>query len=111
MWAYNWLPANQSFQYVDRELPGVGGPIPAPDLNMLIAPAYAWMYHQTGSPIYQQQADAIFRGGVEDAYLEGAKQFNQNYLRLILWRGGTVKPYSKRDIYVSVIAFIYITHN
>ena len=80
MWAYNWLPANQSFQYVDRELPGVGGPIPAPDLNMLIAPAYAWMYHQTGSPIYQQQADAIFRGAVEDAYLEGAKQFNQNYL-------------------------------
>jgi hypothetical protein len=89
MWTYNWLPERQSFQYVDRELSGVGGPTPAPDLNMLIAPAYAWMYHQTGNPIYQQQADAIFRGGVENAYLQGAKQFNQNYLfafDFITWR-------------------------
>jgi hypothetical protein len=80
LWSHNWLPEHQAFQYVDRELSGVGGPTPAPDLNMLIAPAYAWMYHQTGNPIYQQQADAIFRGGVEDAHLQGAKQFNQNYL-------------------------------
>jgi hypothetical protein len=89
MWSHNWLSENQSFQYIDRELPGAGGPTPAPDLNMLIAPAYAWMYHQTGNPIYQQEADTIFRGGVEDAYLQGAKQFNQNYLfafDFLTWR-------------------------
>jgi hypothetical protein len=89
MWSHNWLPENQSFQYVDQQLSGVGGPDPAPDLNMLIAPAYAWMYHQTGNPMYQQEADAIFKGGVEDAYLQGAKQFNQNYLfafDFLTWR-------------------------
>jgi len=89
MWSHNWLSGNQSFQYVDQQLSGVGGPDPAPDLNMLIAPAYAWMYHQTGNPMYQQEADAIFKGGVEDAYLQGAKQFNQNYLfafDFLTWR-------------------------
>ena len=80
MWADNWLIENQAFQHVDREVSGEGGPTPAPDLNMLIAPAYAWMYHQTGNPIYQKEADAIFAGGVRGSYLEGAKQFNQNYL-------------------------------
>jgi hypothetical protein len=89
MWSHNWLPGNQSFQYVDQQLSGVGGPDPAPDLNMLIAPAYAWMYHETGNPMYQQEADAIFKGGVEDAYLQGEKQFNQNYLfafDFLTWR-------------------------
>jgi hypothetical protein len=89
LWSHNWLSDNQSFQYVDRELVVDGGPTPAPDLNMLIAPAYAWMYHQTGNPMYQQEADAIFKGGVEDAYLQGAKQFNQNYLfafDFLTWR-------------------------
>ena len=79
MWSHNWLPESQSFQYVDREVSGVGSPTPAPDLNMLIASGYAWMYHQTGNPMYQQEADAILKGGVQDAYLQGAKQFNQNY--------------------------------
>jgi hypothetical protein len=89
MWSHNWLPQNQSFQYIDRDLGGAGGPTPASDLNMLIAPAYAWMYHQTGNPMYQQEADAIFKGGVQDAYLDGAKQFNQNYLfafDFLTWR-------------------------
>jgi hypothetical protein len=80
MWTHNWLPQSQSFQYVDRDLSGVGSPTPAPDLNMLIAPAYAWIYHQTGNPMYQQEADAILKGGVDGAYLQGMKQFNQNYL-------------------------------
>lgn len=80
MWSNNWLPASQAFQYIDRDLAGVGSPTPAADLNMLIAPAYAWMYHQTGNQVYQQEADAIFKGGVQDTYLDGAKQFNQNYL-------------------------------
>jgi hypothetical protein len=89
MWSHNWLSGNQSFQYVDQQLSGVGGPDPSPDLNMLIAPAYAWMYHETGNPMYQQEADAIFKGGVEDAYLQGEKQFNQNYLfafDFLTWR-------------------------
>jgi hypothetical protein len=34
MWSHNWLSGNQSFEYVDQQLSGVGGPDPSPDLNM-----------------------------------------------------------------------------
>lgn len=41
-----------------------GGPTPAPDLNHLISPAYAWMYARTGLPVWRERHDAIFDGGV-----------------------------------------------
>lgn len=56
-----------------------GGTEPAPDLNQLIAPAYAWVYQRTGDLSYRDKADAIFAGGVKGAWLDGAKQFNQSY--------------------------------
>ena len=78
IWDNLWLPSSEAFKYTDRAT-STGGMEPAPDLNLLIAPVFAWLYHQTGNDIHRQRADAIFAGGVKHAYLVNAKQFNQNY--------------------------------
>ena len=52
----------------------------APDLNLLIAPAFAWMYQQTGDTTYRDRGDQIFAGGVKGAISTDGKQFNQNYM-------------------------------
>jgi hypothetical protein len=52
----------------------------APDLNLLIAPAYAWLYSRTGDTTYRDRGDQIFAGGVKGAWLDGSKVFNQNYM-------------------------------
>ena len=53
---------------------------PSPDLNLLIAPAYAWLYKITGNPIYQQEGDALFQDGVTYACAScDGKHFSQNY--------------------------------
>ena len=91
LWANNWISGSQAFQYMDRDMGSLGGPTPANDLNMLIAPAYAWTYHKTGNVIYQQQADAIFSGAVNGAYLGDAKQFDQSFMLafdFMNWRNG-----------------------
>ena len=65
--------------------------VPAPDLNLLIAPMYAWLYRQTGETKYRDQGDALFAGGVKKAYLDGGKQFDQNYwwsFDYVRWRSG-----------------------
>jgi hypothetical protein len=62
---------------------------PAPDLNLLIAPLYAWLWKQTGNPSYRDRGDQLWQGGVEGAYLDGGKQFNQNYwwsFDYVAWR-------------------------
>jgi len=78
-----------AFKYVNRSLSGVGGPSPAPDLNMLILPMYTWLYKETGDRVYRERADLIFAGGVELAFLGGGKQFNQSYrdtFQALEWR-------------------------
>lgn len=65
---------NGAFRYED-----IKEAIPAPDLNLLIAPTYAWLYRQTGDAAFRNMGDVIFSGGVEGAFLDGGKQFNQNY--------------------------------
>jgi hypothetical protein len=75
LWREAWLPSAASFYYA-----GTSPTEPAPDLNMLIAPAYAWMYQQTGDVTYRDRGDAIFAGGVNNAFLQPIKQFNQNYM-------------------------------
>lgn len=63
---------------------------PAPDLNLLIAPAYAWLYKETGDAEFRTMADKIFSGGVELAAIHwNAKIFNQNYrwsFEYVQWR-------------------------
>lgn len=78
VWQTTWIPEQQTFQYTDREHES-GGTEPAHDLNLLIAPAYAWVYHKTGDVSFLDKADAAFSGGVKNAWLENPKQFNQNY--------------------------------
>lgn len=72
-WADAWVPTASAFRYDDRDR------ALAPDLNLLIAPAYAWLYRQTGDVVYRERGDQIFAGGVKGAYLGHGKQFNQNY--------------------------------
>jgi hypothetical protein len=95
-WAQAWNATDKSFWY-ENCTNGVGTPWllskqGAPDLNLLIAPAFAWLYNNTGDAKYRDQGDAVFAGGVTGAWLDGAKQFNQNYMwspNYIRWRGGT----------------------
>ncbi len=74
IWDNAWLPDAAAFYYEAKNSAKA-----APDLNLLIAPVYAWLYLQTGDITYRDRGDAIFAGGVRKAYLEGSKQFNQNY--------------------------------
>ena len=88
IWRRAWIPGLQTFRYTDREHSS-GGTEPAPDLNLLIAPAYMWLALHTGSTSWFQRAEAIFAGGVQGAYLGGAKQFNQNYrwsFQYMVWK-------------------------
>jgi len=90
-WNLCWLPPNKSFMYTDRSMPH-GGQEPAPDLNMLIAPVFAWLYHVTGDTTWIDKGDQIFEGGVLGAWLGNGKQFHQNYCwsnRYIEWREAT----------------------
>ncbi|MCF6287924.1 MAG: hypothetical protein L3J53_01630 [Proteobacteria bacterium] len=70
-----------TFRYEDAELSGTGTN-PAPVLNLLIAPMYAWLYKHYGEVQYLHMADKIFIGGVrlaEGSLAWSGKQFNQNY--------------------------------
>lgn len=88
MWNTMWLPGSEAFMYTDRQTSS-GGMEPAPDLNLLIAPMYGWLYHRTGDTRFRDRGDQVFAGGVKYAYLGGAKQFNQNYrvsFDYVAWR-------------------------
>jgi Bacterial Ig domain len=78
LWANAWLPAERSMFY-DAVNNGTGPGSGAPDLNLLIAPMYAFLYRQTGDPKYRDEGDALFAGGVDLAYLGDGKHFDQNY--------------------------------
>lgn len=74
-----WVPAVKAFKYISVDVPGDDPPDPAPDVNLLVAPAFAWLYHRTGDSKYQIAGDQIFEGAVDGAWLYGGKQFTQNY--------------------------------
>jgi hypothetical protein len=78
MWTTSWVPARNSFKYdpADRTFEGQK---PAPDLNHLIVNGFGWIYKQTGETLYRERGDAVFAGGVQGAWLDGSKQFNQSY--------------------------------
>ncbi|MFZ4699215.1 MAG: hypothetical protein ACOYMG_04120 [Candidatus Methylumidiphilus sp.] len=75
LWERAWMPDKKAFYYQNTDSPLTA----SPDLNLLIAPAYAWLYKITGNPVYQQEGDLIFQGGVTGAWLAQGKQFSQNY--------------------------------
>jgi len=93
MWMELWHPASQSFVYISTNL-NEG----APDLNLLIAPAYAWLWQLTGEQRHLDRGDAIFAGGVRGAWLGEGKAFSQNYrssFDYVRWRSeppGSIQP-------------------
>ena len=88
IWERTWDGVAQAFRYTDRVVES-GGTEAAPDLNLLIAPAFAWLYRQTGEQRFAERGDQVFAGGVRSAYLANGKQFNQNYrwsFDFVRWR-------------------------
>jgi len=78
-----------AFEYVQPATSGVGGNAPAPDLNMLIAPMYGWLFYHTGDERWLNRGDDIFAGGVALANLQSGKRFNQSYrasFQYVDWR-------------------------
>jgi len=78
MWTKDWIPAEHAFVYLDGPCDEAGTD-PAPDLNNLIVNGFAWVYKQTGNTVYRDRADEIFAGAVAKGWLNGSKQFNQQY--------------------------------
>ncbi len=80
LWPSMWLPDCQCFKYTNVDTSS-GDMSPAPDLNLIVAPAYGWMYYMTGDTQYRDRGDQIFAGGVANAqtWLYLGKQFDQNY--------------------------------
>ena len=80
LWPSMWLPDCKCFKYTNV-VTSTGGMDPAPDLNLIVAPAYAWMYYVTGETKYRDRGDQIFSGGVTNAqgWLYLGKQFDQSY--------------------------------
>ncbi len=98
LWANAWVAADQAFWY-QNWVPDPATSMPAqsggPDLNLLIAPAFAWLYAQTGDTTYRDRGDQVFAGGVLKAFLGSGKQFDQNYawsFDYVKWRGGGAQP-------------------
>lgn len=97
MWVDAWVEADEAMWYQNcKAEPGDAWPAQdgAPDLNLLIAPAYQWLFERTADTGYRDKADALFAGGVGDGNYTGAglyqsKVFNQNYLwsfQYVAWR-------------------------
>jgi hypothetical protein len=64
----------------------------APDLNMIIAPLYGWLWAQTGEAVHRDRFDALLLGQA-NAYLAQGKQYDQNYwwsFDGMRWREGGV---------------------
>jgi hypothetical protein len=95
VWDTMWVPGSRAFRYLSYDDGEPGATSPAPDLNLLIAPAFAWIFHQTGDMKYLTRGDQIFAGGVTQAYLAQGKQFNQNYR----WSFDYVKWRSQRPLH------------
>ena len=78
-----------AFSHVTPRVEGVGSESPSPDLSLLIAPMYGWLYRHTGDSRHLERGDAVFEGGVMLSDLGGAKRFNQNYrssFNYVEWR-------------------------
>jgi hypothetical protein len=75
LWKQSWNSSCQCFAYYDD-----GGSVSlSQDLNLLIVPLYGWVFQRTGYAGYRDQGDQIFNSGVAGAWLDGGKQFSQNY--------------------------------
>ncbi|PZV37164.1 hypothetical protein B5V02_17840, partial [Mesorhizobium kowhaii] len=79
MWAHEWDATAKAFQYIDETSATGEQDGPAADLNMLIVNGFGFVYQHTGDATYLERGNIVFEGGVEGTWLEGSKQFNQQY--------------------------------
>ncbi|WP_394885685.1 calcium-binding protein (plasmid) [Mesorhizobium sp. AaZ16] len=79
MWANEWDATAKAFQYIDETSATGEEDVPAADLNMLIVNGFGFVYKHTGDATYLERGNLVFEGGVEGNWLEGSKQFNQQY--------------------------------
>jgi hypothetical protein len=89
LWERSWDASAEAFKYVDRPHGQETNTGPAPDLNLLIAPVYGWLYRETGAVRFRERGDQIFNGGVKGAWTDNGKHYNQNYqwsIEYIKWR-------------------------
>lgn len=95
LWTNTWDATNGRFQYCWTRPSGAICLDPsdndyAHDLNLLIAPMYAWLYHEGEGTVYRDRFDTIFREGVTRADISfRGKTFSQNYREMfdaIIWR-------------------------
>jgi len=90
IWEHAWYASTKRFWY-DNSIADSASipsgywasasdpPTGSVDLNNLIAPVFAWLFRMTGDPDYRDHGDDIFSQGSADAFMEGSKQYNQNY--------------------------------
>lgn len=105
LWTTEWLPRDGSsgaFLYnLLEENNGVttesGSDLR--NLNLIIAPMYAWLYMETGQPIWQEEGDVIWDSGVTDDPANGldwsGKNFSQQYrwsFDYVYWRNDLNVP-------------------
>ncbi len=79
MWSNDWVSSARAFKYIEGTVAGEGDATPAPDLNNLIVNGFGFIYKLTGDTTYRDRGDAVFSGGVDNAWLAGSKQFNEEY--------------------------------
>lgn len=130
MWTNMWNATSAGFKYTDDTRPstitdatgkvictegtdpcGQGQEI-SPDLNMLIAPMYAWLYSITNDDKYILEGDAIWSGGVKNGYVQGAKQFNQSYrwsFQYLKYRNGSVVASPTPTVAATPIPTVIVT--
>jgi len=101
LWENMWDSETSSFDFVlcrngfEAELCDDAG-LPAPDLNMLIAPAYAWLWHKgLNEEQNLDRADQLFQGSLDGHFLTSGKHFSQSYVYafdFMQWRLGSQDP-------------------
>ncbi len=99
LWRRMWNDDAKSFLYSNRAFPGEQPADedmkPAPDLNLMIAPLYAWVGSKKNDGDTLKRADTILLGGIQQAYWAGAKQYNQQgwwSFDGITYRAGLIDP-------------------
>jgi len=81
LWERMWDAKAGAFLYTNRAFPGEPPSDedmkPAVDLNLMISPLYAWVGAKKKDSRLMSRADIILRSGIDQAYWEGEKQYNQ----------------------------------
>lgn len=77
-WNTCWMSADKAFSYTDRGGFDPEDLNPQPDLNMVIAPLYGWLWYKTGVADWKTKGNLIFEGGV--SVYSGAAYVSGSYL-------------------------------